>query len=110
VASESGLGWLLIAGMALIAFFTRAIFILPGGRFRLPPTVERVLRYAPAAALMAIIVPDLALTHGVMTISIDNPRLVGGLVAFAIAAATRSIMLTILGGMLAFTLVRILAG
>jgi len=45
-----------------------------------------------------------------MTISIDNPRLVGGLVAFAIAAATRSIMLTILGGMLAFTLVRILAG
>lgn len=110
MAVESGLGWILIAGMAMIAFFTRAIFILPGSRFRLPPTAERVLRYAPAAALIAIIVPDLALTHGVMTISIGNPRLVGGLVAFAIAAATRNIMLTITGGMLAFTLVRILAG
>ena len=53
--------WTLIAGMALIAFLTRGIFVLPGSRLRLPPTMERVLRYAPAAALMAIIVPDLAL-------------------------------------------------
>ena len=100
--------WTLIAGMALIAFFTRGIFVLPGSRLRLPPTVERVLRYAPAAALMAIIVPDLALAHGALSVSIDNPRLVGGLVAFALATATRSILLTIVGGMLALTLVRLI--
>ena len=99
--------WALIAGMALIAFFTRSIFVLPGSRLRLPPTMERVLRYAPAAALMAIIVPDLALAHGALSISIENPRLIGGLVAFALAAATRSILLTIVGGMLALTLVRL---
>jgi branched-subunit amino acid transport protein len=29
---------MLIAGMAIIAFFTRAVFILPGSRLRLPPT------------------------------------------------------------------------
>ena len=49
MAAESWLIWALIAGMALIAFLTRAVFILPGSHLRLPPTAERVLRYAPAA-------------------------------------------------------------
>jgi branched-subunit amino acid transport protein len=40
-----------------------------------------------AAAIMAIIAPDLALTQGALSISIENPRLVAGLVAFALAAA-----------------------
>jgi len=31
-----------------------------------------MLRYAPAAALMAIIVPDIALAHGALSISIEN--------------------------------------
>ena len=108
MAGEAWFGWALIAGMALVAFVTRAMFVLPGSHLRLPPTAERILRYAPAAALMAIIVPDLAMAHGAWAIAIDNPRLVGGLAAFAIAAATRSIMLTIVGGMVALTLVRIL--
>lgn len=106
---ESGLGWVLIAGMAIVAFFTRAVFVLPGSRLRLPPNAERVLRYAPAAALMAIVVPDLALAHGEWAISLANPRLAGGLAAFAIAVGTRSIVLTIAGGMLALTAVRLLA-
>jgi len=102
-------GWTLVGGMAALVFFTRALFILPGSHLRLPPTAERVLRYAPAAALMAIIVPDLALAQGAWAISIDNPRPIGGLVAFALAAATRSMLLTIVGGMLALTLVRLVA-
>jgi len=109
VAAETWLVWALIAGMALVAFFTRAVFILPGSHFRLPPTAERVLRYAPAAALMAIIVPDIALAHGAFSVSIENPRLVGGLVAFALAVSTRSILATIAGGMLALTLARLFA-
>ena len=107
MAAEAWFGWALVAGMALGTFFTRSIFILPGSRLRLPATAERILRYAPAAALMAIIVPDLAMAHGAFAISIDNPRLIGGLAAIAIAAATRSILLTIVGGMLALTLVRL---
>ena len=110
MAAESWYVWALIAGMALIAFFTRAAFILPGSHLRLPATAERVLRYAPAAALMAIVVPDIALAHGDLSISIGNPRLVGGLVAFALAVATRNILATIAGGMLALTLVRQFAG
>lgn len=77
-----------------------------GSRLRLPETAQRVLRYAPAAAIMAIIVPDLAVVHGAVSISVENPRLVAGLVAFALAAGTRNILATIAGGMLVLTLIR----
>ena len=101
--------WLLVFGMAVIAFSARSVFVLPGHRLRLPRRLEQVLRYAPAAALMAIIVPALVLSDGALSVGPTNPRFVGGLVAFAIAATTRSILLTIGGGMLALTLVRLLA-
>jgi len=110
VADEAWFGWVLVAGMAVLVFFTRAVFIVPGSHLRLPPTAERILRYAPAAALMAIVVPDMALSHGDLALSIGNPRLAGGLAAFAIAAATRNILYTIAGGMLALTAVRLLMG
>jgi branched-subunit amino acid transport protein len=104
--AETWTAWALIAGMGLLAFFARAVFILPGSHLRLPATAERVLRYAPAAALMAIIVPDLALTADAVQVSIHNPRLVAGVVAFAIAASTRSILATIAGGMTVLLLLR----
>jgi branched-subunit amino acid transport protein len=106
VLDETWFAWALIVGMGVVAFFTRAVFVLPGSHLRLPATAERVLRYAPAAALMAIVVPDLALVHGTLSISVENPRLVAGLVAFALAAGTRNILATIAGGMLVLTLMR----
>jgi len=106
VLGETWFGWTLIVGMGLVAFLTRAIFILPGSHLRLPATAERVLRYAPAAALMAIVVPDLASIHGAVSVSIDNPRLIAGLVAFALAATTRSVLATIAGGMAVLLLLR----
>lgn len=102
--------WLLIVGLAVIAFVTRAIFILPGSRLSLPPTVERVLRYAPAAALVAIIVPDLFRVGGVVQMSLDNPRVMAGAVAFVVAAWTRNILLTIACGMGALTVARLILG
>ena len=103
---DAWVAWALIVSMGLGAFFTRAIFVLPGSHLRLPATAERVLRYAPAAALMAIVAPDLALAHGALSISIENPKLIAGLVAFGLAAGTRSILLTIAGGMAALLFLR----
>jgi branched-subunit amino acid transport protein len=103
---EPWIGWALIAGAALVAFLSRAIFIVPGSHLRLPATAERALRYAPAAALMAIVAPDLALVHGALSISIENPKLIAGLVAFGLAAGTRSILATIAGGMAVLLLLR----
>lgn len=102
--------WLLIAGLAMISFVARAFFILPGSRLKLPPAVERVLRYCPAAALVAIIVPDVARIDGVVTMSLDNPRVVAGVVAVVVGAWSRNILLTIVCGMLAFFAARMAIG
>src|SRR3546814_20058531 len=45
--------------LALCSVLTRAGFMLFGDYVPLPDGVRRALRYAPAAALTAIIVPDL---------------------------------------------------
>lgn len=102
--------WALIVGLAVVAFVARAVFILPGSRLQLPPTVDRVLRYAPAAALVAIIVPDLFRVDGVVTMTVDNPRLAAGIVAFAVAAWTRNILLTITCGMVVLAIARFVTG
>lgn len=102
--------WVLIVGMGALAYFARALFILPGSRLQLPPTVERVLRYAPAAALAAIIVPDLFRVDGVVQFSWDNPRLLAGCVAIVVAAWTRHMLLTITCGMVALALLTAIMG
>lgn len=98
--------WILIVGLAIVAFVSRAVFILPGARLSLPPTLERVLRYAPAAALVAIVVPDLFRVDGVVTLTLDNPRVVAGVAAFAVAAWTRHIVFTIVAGMAVLAIAR----
>ena len=103
---DTWVAWALIVGMGLGAFLTRAAFVVPGRHLRLPATAERVLRYAPAAALMAIVAPDLAFVQGALSISIENPKLIAGLAAFGLAAGTRSILATIAGGMAVLLLVR----
>ena len=101
MAPDAWFAWTLIVGMAVSTFFVKAVFLLPGPRLRLPPALEGILRYAPAAALMAIIVPALAMNGGTLSLGLDNPRWLAGLVGFAIAILTRNIVLTIVGGMLA---------
>ena len=57
--------WLAILGMGLVTAITRALFLIGGERMILPERVQRALRYAPAAALAAVVVPDLVETpHG----------------------------------------------
>ena len=53
------------AGLTLATVITRCSFFVLPDSFRIPPTIERALRYAPACALTAIVAPDvLARDHG----------------------------------------------
>jgi branched-subunit amino acid transport protein len=98
--------WLAIAAITLATFLTRSSLHLIGSQLQLPPRLEVALRYAPACALTAIIVPDLFLTQGVLDLSLSNSRLLAGLAGVVIFAASRSTFGTIAGGMLAFWLLR----
>lgn len=99
--------WLAILGVVATTLVTRSSFILLGDRARLPPVVERALRYAPACALAAIIGPDVLMQHGTLALGPANFRLLAALAAAAVFAFTRSMVWTIVAGMAAFTVLRL---
>ncbi|CAG9164852.1 hypothetical protein LMG23992_00005 [Cupriavidus laharis] len=88
-------------GAGLATFLIRLSFIAVEGRVRLPAWFRTALQFVPAAMLSALIAPDLLMRGGELYVSPLNARLVAGLVAIVIAARTRSIGWTIIGGMAA---------
>jgi branched-subunit amino acid transport protein len=101
--------WLAIAGMTLITAVTRAFFLLGGERAVLPERVQRALRYAPAAALVAVVAPDVLQTQHGVSIALGNHALYGTLAGLAWCLWRRSMLGTIIVGMLVFTVLRVVA-
>ena len=98
--------WSLILGMAAITFAIRySLFAWPNLSF--PPVVRQGLHYVPTAVLTAIVVPGMLMPDGQhLQLSLDNAYLLGGLGAILIAALTRHLLATILGGLVLFFLLR----
>lgn len=100
--------WLTIVGLTLVTLVTRNAFLMLGHKVALPERVQHALRYAPACALAALIVPEVVLESGSLALGVGNPKLVAAIVALATLLLTRRAVAAIALGMLAFTLVRIL--
>jgi branched-subunit amino acid transport protein len=99
--------WLVIGLLTVATILTRSSFFLLGHAVKLPPKVQHALRYAPAAALAAIVAPDLAMSDGMLHLSWTNPKLIAGFGAAAFFLATRHLLGTIIAGMALYTLLRI---
>jgi branched-subunit amino acid transport protein len=63
-----------ILGMAAITVITRGFFLLSEREWPLPTWLTRGLRYAPLAALAAIIAPEVLLAHGALVDTWRDPR------------------------------------
>ena len=100
--------WLVMVFGGLITFGMRFSLIYLFGSFEVPVTVRKALHYVPPAVLSAIIFPELFLRDDVLMISLDNFRLLAGLVATLVAWYSKNTLLTIIAGMLALFLFRIL--
>lgn len=100
--------WATIIALTLTTVLTRSSFFVLTG-IRLPARLLHGLRYAPAAALAAIVVPDLVLSGGQISLTTFNPKLLAGIIATVFFLATRRLLGTIVIGMLAFTLLRLIA-
>ncbi|HZG22186.1 MAG TPA: AzlD domain-containing protein [Herbaspirillum sp.] len=98
--------WGAIVLMTLSTLITRSGFFLFGHAVKLPPRLKHALSYAPAAAMAAIIFPDLVSARGVIDLSLANPKLLAGIGGAIFFAATRHLLGTIVAGMSLFTLLR----
>lgn len=99
--------WLAIAGMTIVTALTRTAFLMGGERTVLPERVLRGLRYAPAAALVAVVVPDVVATPAGLSFAFDNHALYATLAGTAWFIWRRSMIQTIVVGMLVFTALRL---
>jgi branched-subunit amino acid transport protein len=77
--------WGVFILIGLATTLPRASFIVLGSRVALPSLVQRALRYAPAAALAAIVVPDILLVSG--ELAPINPKLAAAVAAIGAALA-----------------------
>ncbi|MEW6759386.1 MAG: AzlD domain-containing protein [Pseudomonadota bacterium] len=101
--------WATIGVLCVATAATRSSFWLIGHRVTIPPRVQEMLRYAPACALAAIIGPDLLIDpQGQVQLTIANPKLIAGIAAFVFYLWRRSMLMTIVFGMVVFTLLRVL--
>ena len=93
--------WLVILAMGLVTYALRLSFIALSGRLTMPPFIQRALRFVPAAVLSAIVVPALVFREGDLDLSFGNGKLLAGLLAGVVAWYTKSIIWTIIAGMVA---------
>ena len=89
---------LTILGLGLITVLTRSFFFLSQREMPLPAWLKQGLRYAPLAALAAVVVPEVVMTHGELIHTWQDARL------FAVVAGSawfwwrRGILGTIVSG------------
>jgi len=71
-----------VVGLTVITVVTRGFFLISARDWALPHWITRGLRYAPLAALAAIVAPEVLLSDGTLPGDWKDPRL------FAVAAGT----------------------
>jgi branched-subunit amino acid transport protein len=92
-------GVVAMVGLALITVVTRGFFCITEREIPIPDWLRQGLRYAPLAALAAVVVPEIVLSNGALITTWRDARL------FAAAAGAlwfwrrRGILGTILVGM-----------
>ena len=103
-------GVIAILGMALITVVTRGFFLFPERELPLPSWLQQGLRYAPLAALVAVIAPEIVMTQGQFISTWRDARLPAVVVATAYFYWRHDILGTIITGTATLLLLKLAFG
>jgi len=87
-----------IAGLTAVSVVTRGFFLIPDREVPIPAWLREALRYAPLAALVAVLLPELAMTGDHLIATWKDARLYATASGILVFVATRSLLGTILAG------------
>ena len=99
-----------IAGLAIVTVITRGFFLFSDRELELPAWAVQGLRYAPLAALVAVIAPEIVLTDGALLSTWQDARIYAVLVGTAYFWWRRGILGMILTGTAVLFALKIGAG
>ncbi len=101
---------LAILGLAVITIGTRGFFLYPDRELPMPAWLKQGLRYAPLAALAAVVAPEVIMTQGHLIATFKDARIYAALAATAYFFWRRGILGTIVTGTLVMVTLRTALG
>lgn len=87
-----------IAGMTAITWLTRGFFFFSRSELPMPAWLIEGLRYAPLAAMVAVVAPEIVMSQGTLIQTWKDARLYGAAVATAWFFWRRDMFGTIITG------------
>ncbi|MES3000700.1 MAG: AzlD domain-containing protein [Pseudomonadota bacterium] len=85
-------------GMAVVVLLCRAFFMIPNDDLPMPRWLREGLRYAPVAALAAVVGPELVMTQGHLVDTWRDARIFGAVAGLAFYAWKGNLFGTIVCG------------
>ena len=85
-------------GLAVVPLVCRSFFLIPEEDLPMPNWLREGLRYAPTAALAAVVTPELFMTQGHLIDTFRDARIYGAVAGLAFYAWKRSLFGTIVCG------------
>ena len=98
----------IIIGAALVTFIPRVLPLMLLSRITIPGWGMRWLNYVPIAVMSALVAQELFVDEGRFATLSTNVELIAALPAFWVAVRTRSLLGTVVTGILALMLLRLL--
>lgn len=97
-ANDLSYVWTVMIGLTLVSAINRSLFFISRREVPLPDLLQRGLRYAPLAALAAVIAPEIVMEHGHLIDTWQNARLFGAAAATVYFVWRRGMLGTIVVG------------
>jgi branched-subunit amino acid transport protein len=98
---------LAIVGLAALTVVTRGFFFLTERELPMPGWLAQGLRYAPLAALAAVVAPDIVAVQGQFITTWKDARLLAAAAGVAVFFWKRSMLGTIVCGMAVMLVLRL---
>ena len=99
--------YLLIVGLWIVNYLPRMFPMVVLSKFKIPQPVIWWLGFVPAAVLAAIIAPAVLMPEGSFSMGFENKYLFAAIPSFAVAIKTRSLVWTLLVGMVVMALLQV---
>ena len=89
----------------ILTYFTRMTMIALISRDMLGDKIKAVLEYVPSAVFPAIIFPGIFINDFGTFIEINDPKIIGALVAVIVGYFSKNVIATIFSGLLSYWLI-----
>ena len=94
--------WISIIIAGLLTYFTRMAMITFVSKEMLSVRVKEVLAYVPSAVFPAIIFPAIFINDYGTFVQINDPKIFAAIIAIILGYFSKSIILTILSGLISY--------